>query len=254
MLVLLLNAVDFVLRSGVEDVPFPLSSRADLENTSLVSASVAVIGSAPHGGQPVIEHNHVPFITELVCAENVCHGVDLEELLDNLCAKRVAGSSWTERELVTIGVRIAPNQVGHGTFMWNFSEAVDDLDLIDAMDAGRQTTVDAEDLVVDDAGEGEVVEHIGEVVPNSSITVLAAALCVETVGLGNSSRLVVPADEVDAVRIAEFETNQQRDGFDTEEAAINVVAYAWSGGCLIGGRVLYVTYRGRGSSCPDTVR
>lgn len=95
MLVLLLDAVDFVLRGGVEDIPLSLSGRADLENTSLVSASVAVVGSAPHGGQPVIEHDHVPFITELVCAENVCHGVDLEELLDDLCAKRITCSSWT---------------------------------------------------------------------------------------------------------------------------------------------------------------
>ena len=95
MLVLLLNAVYFVLRGGVKDVPFPLPSRADLENTGFVAASVAVVGSAPHGRQPVIEHDHVPFITELVCAENVCHGVDLEEFLDDLSAKRVTGSSWT---------------------------------------------------------------------------------------------------------------------------------------------------------------
>jgi hypothetical protein len=136
----------------------------------------------------------------------------------------------------------------------NLSEAVDDLDLINAMNAGRQTTVDAEDLVVDDAGEGEVVEHVGKVVPDSSVAVLAAALCIEAVGLGDSSRLVVATDEVDAVGVAEFETDQQRDGFDTEETAINVVACTWSDMCLVGSRVLYVTYRGRGSSCLDTDR
>lgn len=76
-MVLLLNAVDFVLRSCIEDVPVSLSSRTDFENTGLVSTSVAVVRSAPDGGQPVIEHDHVPFITELVSTENVCHGVDL---------------------------------------------------------------------------------------------------------------------------------------------------------------------------------
>jgi hypothetical protein len=138
--------------------------------------------------------------------------------------------------------------------VWNLSEAVDDLNLINAMDAGRQTTVDAKDLVVNDAGEREVVEHVGEVVPDSSVAVLAAALGVETVGLGNSSRLVVAADKVDAMGVAKLETDEQRDGFNTEEAAINVVACAWSDMCLVGGRVLYVTYRGRGSSCLDMVR
>lgn len=91
--------------------------------------------------------------------------------------------------------------------MWNFSEAVDDLDLINAMDAGRQTTVYAEDFVVNDAGEGEVVKHVGEVVPDSSVAVLAAALGVEPVGLGDSSRLVVAADKVDAVGVAKLETD-----------------------------------------------
>lgn len=44
--------------------------------------------------------------------------------------------------------------------------------------------------------------------PDSSVAVLAAALCIEAVGLGDSSRLVVAADEMDAVRVAEFETDQ----------------------------------------------
>jgi hypothetical protein len=243
----------FVLGSGIKDIPFSLSCRADLEDASLVSTSVAIVGCTPDGRQSVVEHDHVPFVTKLMCAENVYHGVDLEEFLDDLCAKCITGSSWTQGELVAVGVRITPDQIGHGTFVRNLSEAIDDLDLIDAMNAGRQTTVDAEDFVVNDAGEGKVVEHVGEVMPDSSVAVLAAALCIEAVGLGNSSRLVVATDEMDAVRIAEFETDQQRDGFDTEEAAINVVACVRLDMCLVGDRVLYVTYRGRDSLCLDMV-
>lgn len=124
----------------------------------------------------------------------MCHGVDLKEFLDDLSTKSVTSSSWAQRELVAVGVRIAPDQVGHRAFVWDLPETVDDLDLINAMDAGRQTTVDAEDLVIDDAGEGEVVKHVGEVVPDSGVAVLAAAFGVEAVGLGNTARLVVAAD------------------------------------------------------------
>lgn len=159
-----------------------------------------------------------------MCAENVCHGVDLEEFLDDLCAKGVTSSSWTQRKLVAVGVRITPDQVGHRTFVWDFSEAVDDLDLIDTMDARRQTAVDAEDLVVDDAGEGEVVEHVGEVMPDGGVAVLATTFGIEAVGLSDSSGLVVAADEMNAMGIAKFETDQKRDGLYTKEAAINVVA------------------------------
>lgn len=159
-----------------------------------------------------------------MCAENVCHGVDLEEFLDDLCAKGVTSSSWTQRKLVAVGVRITPDQVGHRTFVWDFSEAVDDLDLIDTMDARRQTAVDAEDLVVDDAGEGEVVEHVGEVMPDGGVAVFATTFGIEAVGLSDSSGLVVAADEMNAMGIAKFETDQKRDGLYTKEAAINVVA------------------------------
>lgn len=159
-----------------------------------------------------------------MCAENVCHGVDLEEFLDDLCAKGVTSSSWTQGKLIAVGVRITPDQVGHRTFVWDFSEAVDDLDLIDTMDARRQTAVDAEDLVVDNAGEGEVVEHVGEVMPDSGVAVLATTFGIEAVGLSDSSGLVVAANEMNAMGVTKFETDQKRDGLYTKEAAINVVA------------------------------
>jgi hypothetical protein len=50
-----------------------------------------------------------------------------------------------------------------------------------------QTTVHAEDLVVDDAGEAEVVEHVCEVMPDGRVAVLAAAFGVKAVGLGDAS-------------------------------------------------------------------
>lgn len=81
--------------------------------------------------------------------------------------------------------------------MGNFAEAVDDLDLIDGVDRGGEAAVDAKDLVVDDDAEGQVVKHVSEVVPDVCVAVLAAAFCVEAVGLGDAARFVVAADEVD---------------------------------------------------------
>lgn len=65
--------------------------------------------------------------------------------------------------------------------MWYLPEAVDDLDLVDAMDTWAETTVDTEYLVVDDDGQGEVVEHVRKVVPHISVAIFAAAFSVETV-------------------------------------------------------------------------
>ena len=82
-----------------------------------------------------------------------------------------------------------------------------------------------EDLVVDDDAEGQEVEHVGEVVPDVCVAVLAVAFRVETVGLGHAARFVVAADEVHAGWVAELEADEEGDCFDGEEAAVDVVTW-----------------------------
>lgn len=108
--------------------------------------------------------------------------------------------------------------------MRDFAKAVDDLDLINAVDAGREAAVYAEDLVVDYAGERQVIEHVCEVMPYSRVAVLATTFGVEAIGLGDAAGLVVAADEVDSLRVAEFKADKERDGLDAKETSIDVVA------------------------------
>lgn len=108
--------------------------------------------------------------------------------------------------------------------MRDLSKPINNLNLIDRMDRRRQPAVHAEDLIVDDDAEGEKVEHVGEVVPDVGVAVFAGAFGVEAVGLGDAAGLVVAADEVDAVWVAEFEADEEGDGFDAEEAAVDVVS------------------------------
>lgn len=67
-----------------------------------------------------------------------------------------------------------------------FSEAIDDLDLVDAMYTRAETTVNAKYLVVDHNTQREKVEHVCEVVPDIGVTVFSLALGVEAVGLGHT--------------------------------------------------------------------
>jgi hypothetical protein len=107
--------------------------------------------------------------------------------------------------------------------VWYFPKSVDDFDLIYAVDRRTQAAMDAEDFVVDDATEREVVEHVGEIVPDSWVAVFAAALRVEAVRLRDAARLVVAADQVNSLRIAKFEADKKRDSFDREETSIHVI-------------------------------
>lgn len=45
--------------------------------------------------------------------------------------------------------------------------------------------METEDLVVDEGGEGEVVEEVGKILPDIGVAVLAQALVVEAVDLGD---------------------------------------------------------------------
>lgn len=78
--------------------------------------------------------------------------------------------------------------------MRDLAEAVYDLDLVDGMDRGREAAVHAEDTVVDDARQRQVVEHVGEVVPDGRVAVFAAAFCVEAVGLSYAAGFVVASN------------------------------------------------------------
>lgn len=55
--------------------------------------------------------------------------------------------------------------------------------IVQRIDTGGQTSVKTEDLVIDKGGKGEVVEKIGEVLPDICISIFSKALVVEAVDL-----------------------------------------------------------------------
>ena len=152
------------------------------------------------------------------------HGVDFEEFLHDLCPERVPRAPRAQRKLVTFRVGVAPDEIGHGTFVRDLAEAVDDADLVEGVDARTQPAVYAEYPVVDHDAQRQEIEHVGEVVPYVCVTVFAIAFRVETVGLSHPAGFVVPPDQVDARWVAEFEEDEKSDGLDAEEAAVDVVA------------------------------
>jgi hypothetical protein len=85
--------------------------------------------------------------------------------------------------------------------------------------------VEAEDLVLDEGGEGEVVEEVGEVLPHVGVAVLPQALVVEAVDLCDLAGFVVAAQDGDALGVADLEGDEEGDGLDGIVSSIDVVAY-----------------------------
>lgn len=86
--------------------------------------------------------------------------------------------------------------------MWDLSEPVDDFDLINRVYRGRQATMNAEDLIAYDDTQRQVVEHVGEVMPDVGTSIFPSAFSVEAVRLCDASRFMISSDEVNAPRPA----------------------------------------------------
>ena len=65
--------------------------------------------------------------------------------------------------------------------MRSLLDAVKLADLIQSVDTGGETTVKAEDLVLDDSGQREVIEELSELFPDISVTILSQTLIIESV-------------------------------------------------------------------------
>ena len=108
--------------------------------------------------------------------------------------------------------------------MWHFLNAVEASDIVKSVDARGKTSVEAEDLVIDEGSKGKVVEKVCEELPDVGITIFAQALIIEAVHLCDLSRFMVAAQDRDSGRISNFEGDEKGDGFDRVVASIDVVA------------------------------
>ena len=120
---------------------------------------------------------------------------------------------------------IGPQEISIGTLGGDLHESIDGLDLVDVLEIGSETSVDAEDLLVDDGGDVQVIEALHGVFPGIGAAVLLDALIVEAVGSGDGSALVVSSEQHHLVWVTSLQAQQQLDGLDAEPASVDVVAH-----------------------------
>ena len=97
--------------------------------------------------------------------------------------------------------------------------------MVERVNAGTEAPVQGEDLAVDKGGEGEIVEQVRERFPHVGIPILSETLVVEAVHLSDLSALVVPSDQVNTVRVANLQSQQQQEGLHTVEPAVHEISH-----------------------------
>lgn len=126
--------------------------------------------------------------------------VDVIELGCNLVTEQPASTTGRNSPGLNI-LRITPDQITEGTLMRNFLSTGNDTDLINGANLRTQTTMNTENLAINDSSKDEEVEDLAARLPDRGIAVLLLTLFVETVDLGDLAGLVVSTDESDLVRV-----------------------------------------------------
>lgn len=83
----------------------------------------------------------------------------------------------------------------------------------------------AENLVLNQSGEREIVEEVGEVLPNVRISVFTQAFVVKSVDLCDLSRFMVSTKNCDALRVTNFQSNKECDGLNRVVSTVNIVTW-----------------------------
>ena len=84
--------------------------------------------------------------------------------------------------------------------------------------------MDAEDAIVDDGSQREVIEDVSAVSPNIERAVLPQTFIVKSVDLGDLPALVVSSNQRDQIGIADFIGEEQQKGLDAVEAPVHEIA------------------------------
>jgi len=99
----------------------------------------------------------------------------------------------------------------------------DTADLLHRVKIGTQTAVHGEDLLVDDSGDRQAVEAVGERLPQLDV-VAPLALVVEAVDTVDGCALVVAAENEEVLRVLDLVREEQADCLQRLLATVHVVA------------------------------
>lgn len=155
----------------------------------------------------------VAFLHQLVGPRDQVQPVDVAEVVGDLRPEHPAGSPGVDGPVLDVfGIR--PHQVAEGALVRDLNLPIDGTDLVDGLDLGAEAAVDAEDLVVDDGSQGQVVEDFSAIFPRIRVAILAVDLIVKAVDRRDLPGLVVPPQQCDPVGVLHLQAQQQLERLD----------------------------------------
>jgi hypothetical protein len=159
----------------------------------------------------------------LVSAADEVEVVLVEELGDLVGAEGEGDAAVVLAPAGALAVGVGPEEVAEEALVGDVDGSGDLPDPVEAVEVRREAAVHAEDLVVDDGGDGEAVEAVGEELPEADAEP-ALALVVEPVDSVDRRALVVASQQEEVVRVLDLVCQQEADRLDALLPAVHVVA------------------------------
>jgi hypothetical protein len=209
----------------MENVESFIKLLIDVQDGSNVTASVAVVRSRPDGNEvlvfePVLEAIH----DKLMRSCDQGNVIDVIEFSCHFRAKQPTSSSRRHGPGLDV-LWVRPHEIAEWTLMRNFHSSINESDLVNGFDFRRETTVNAEDLALNDSSDTEIVEYFSAVLPWVSVSVLSNGLIVESIDSSDLSCFVISSKESDMSWVFQLEAEQELECFDGVESSVDKISH-----------------------------
>ena len=220
---ILLGVIEWVDHLGYEFVLL-----GDLQYRSGVFVSAAVVSGREHREQLSASESLEPVHDALVRSEDELGFIVIKELLHSVRAELddvaravgVADEVRLDAQFLVIVCRVRPQNVHHqlllrsADFVDHFQRSLDGVDLLQRHQSAANAAVQTDDLVFNQRCERQPVEEVVDLREDrvwlrGVLAQAVAALLRKAEGVVDPLVLVVPAQQVDFVRILHFQRHQQ---------------------------------------------
>jgi hypothetical protein len=207
-----------VFGNGTEDAEFRAEIFANVHDRCNIAAAITVVRCRPdrnnrllgevvlqklaYGVQEEgIETYLVAFVNELMSTSDKLQTIDMIEFGRNLVSKEPTCAARRNSPCLNV-LRVAPNQVAESTFVRDLLGASNNTNLIDGSNLRAQSTMNTENLTVNNSSQDEKIKNLAAGFPNRCISILLLALLVETVNLGDLTGFMIASDEGNLVGVS----------------------------------------------------
>lgn len=123
--------------------------------------------------------------------------------------------------MIFVGIR--PEQITQETLVWHVGRSSDFAELVELVKVRTQTTMHAQNLVINQSGNWQAVEHVNELLPDFDRE-SSLAVVVESVHSVNLGDLMVTSEQEEVFRVLDLEGEEQTESLDGVLSAVNIVS------------------------------